>query len=65
MPWICQAFDSRQNSGGNSGVSLTGYSAVFRQDIRRNLKYHKMRDFNMGEKQQIESKLKKLFILAV
>ena len=24
MPWICQAFDSRQNSGGNSCVFLPG-----------------------------------------
>ena len=44
---------------------LPGYSAVFRQDIRRDLKYCDMRDFNMAERQQIESKLKKCFILAV
>ena len=29
------------------------------------MKYPAMRDFNMGERQQIESKLKKCYILAV
>ena len=33
--------------------------------ICRDLKYREMRDFNMAERQQIESKLKKCFILAV
>ena len=27
MPWICRAFDSLQNSGGNSGAVLPGYIA--------------------------------------
>ena len=38
---------------------------MFLQDICRDLKYPEMRDFNMGERQQIESKLKKCNILAV
>ena len=25
MLWICQAFDSRQNSGGKSGAFFTGF----------------------------------------
>ena len=29
MPWICRAFDSRQNRGGNRGVFLLGFSAVY------------------------------------
>ena len=68
MPWICAAFYFRQSSGGNSGSFypvLRGYSGVFGQDISWDLKYRKMRDFNMAERQQIESKLKKCFILAV
>ena len=28
VPWICQAFDSHQNSRGNSGAFLPGYSGV-------------------------------------
>ena len=60
MQWICQAFDSRQISGENSGAFLPGYSAGF-----CDLKYREMRDFNMAERQQIKSKLKKCFILAV
>ena len=44
---------------------LPGYSAVFLQDIRQDLKYRKMPDFNKAERQQIESKLKKCFIQAV
>ena len=44
---------------------LPGYSAVFWQDIRRDLKYREMRDFNMAERQQTKSKMMKCFILAV
>ena len=29
VPWICRAFDSRQNSGGNSSVFLTGIVRCF------------------------------------
>ena len=43
---------------------LQAYSAVFWQDIRLDLQYPEMRDFNMAERQQIESKLKMCFILA-
>ena len=65
MPWIWRVFYSRQNSGGNSGAFLPGYSAVFWQDICQDLKYREARDLNMAERQQIESKLEKCFILAV
>ena len=44
---------------------VLGYSAAFCQDIRWDLKYHEIQDLNMAEIQQIESKLKKCFILAV
>ena len=47
MPWICLAFDSCQNSGVNSGAVIQGYSAVLLQDIRQDLKYREMRDFNI------------------
>ena len=28
MPWICCAFDSSQNSGGNSGAFLPGFTGI-------------------------------------
>ena len=58
-------FDSHQNSGGNTGAFLPGYSEVCSQDMCQDLKYCEMRDFNMAERQQIESMLKKCFNLAV
>ena len=29
MLWICRAFDSRQNSGGNSGAFLPGFTGIY------------------------------------
>ena len=61
MPWLCWAFDSCQNSEVNSGA----FYRVLPDIVCVLTRYPEMPDFNMGERQQIESKLKKCNILAV
>ena len=51
MPWICQAFDSRQNSGE---IAVRFYRVIVRcfdRIFAGDLKYREMCDFNMAERQ--------------